>query len=143
MYKYLTVTVLIILLVGCTMQNKEEIDDKDLNIETQLEINIDASIVDKIVIRTTMTENHPSVKVFTQRNEIEDLINELNNLKGKGIVDDQSKGWQYWIIIDGYDINIMGSTFMLNNDVYEIDALFYMRIREIYENSVEEAKKYP
>ena len=148
MYKYFFVLLItIIVFSGCKLQ--EEVDtnvnsDVDiLEIGKPLVMNIDASIVDEITIRTTMTDEHPSVKILVQRDEIDSFISELNYLKGERIADDDSKGWQYWIIIDGYNISIIGNRFELNDKVYRIDSLFYIKVKELYNNSVEEGKKYP
>ncbi len=149
MNKVVFTLILMMILIGCNLNesqdaDKESIVDVDFSeVGERLTIDIDSTNVNEIIIRTTMTDEHPSVKVLLQRSEIDDLINLLNNLEGEKVADDNSNGWQYWILLDGYSISIMGNRFVMNNEVYKIDSLFYIKIKELYNNSIEEAKKYP
>lgn len=144
MNRYIAITLILLLLVGCSNSEVSDNTNEDLSyVGDQLALEIDPSQIDRVTIRTQMTEEHPSVKVLLMEDEIHRLIELFNNLEGERIEDDKSKGWQYWILFDGYDLSISGSRLEVNNEVYRIDSLFYIRIKELYEQSVEDDKKYP
>lgn len=144
MNRYIAITLILLLLIGCNNNEVSDNTNEDLSyVGDQLALEIDPSQIDRVTIRTQMTEEHPSVKVLLVEDEIHKLIELFNNLEGERIEDDKSKGWQYWILFDGYDLSISGSRLEVNNEVYRIDSVFYIRIKELYEQSVEDDKKYP
>ena len=150
MYKFIITLSLALIFVGCSSNETQEVSDVEHTLDTGISevgepliIDVDPLEVSEITIRTTMTDEHPSVKVLVEREEIENLVNLINSLEGESILDDHSKGWQYWIIFDGYSISIMGNRLEMNTEVYRIDSLFYVKIKELYSKSIEDAKKYP
>lgn len=143
MNKYIAITLILLLLVGCSNEANVNTDEDLSYVGEQLDLEIDPSLIDSVTIRTQMTEDHPSVKVLLVEDEIEELIELFNNLEGERIEDDDSMGWQYWILFDGYDLSISGNRLEVNNEVYRIDSYFYVRVKEVYEQSVEEDTKYP
>ncbi|MDF2472432.1 MAG: hypothetical protein K0R21_214 [Anaerocolumna sp.] len=86
---------------------------------------LNADDIKSIIIKTQMFENSPQEKIVTDNEEIREVIEYFTKLKYNKLNEQvEENGWQFWLIFDGWDKDIIctGNFVIVDGYRYEVKS---------------------